>query len=342
MAATLSNTSDIGLALAVWLAHDEYSSGAEDHPGKDVISATALLKPTRQLILSNRADPKDRQVDVSDMIAPRLGHAIHDSIEHAWKSGYRQALTKLGYPGRMIDRIRINPAAYDPEVDTDIVPVFLEQRCFREIDIDGHPVIVSGKFDQVIDGEVNDTKTTSVYTWIKGSKTEDYALQGSIYRWISPDKVTSDVMRVQHVFTDWQRSMAKSSPDYPKSRVVEAKVQLLSIPETELWIRNRIRELVANQDLPEPEIVPCSEKDLWMSPPVFKYYADPRKAAEGGKSTKNFPNYPAAAHYCNQQGKGVVVTVPSEPKACLYCAGFDLCTQKDAFNLQIQKESADA
>ncbi len=342
MAATLSNTSGIGLALAVWLAHSDYSSGSDDHPGKDLISATSLLKPTRQLILANRADPKDRQLDVMDMIPSRLGHAIHDSVEHAWKRGYREALAALGYPAKMIDKVRINPQDHELAANPDSIPVFLEQRYFREIDVDGHPVIVSGKFDAIINGEVNDTKTTSVYTWIKGSKTEDYALQGSIYRWISPHKVTSDVMRIQHVFTDWQRSMAKASPDYPKSRVVETKVQLLPIQETELWIRNRIRELVANQHLPEPEIAPCTEKDLWMSPPVFKYYADPRKPAEGGKSTKNFPNYPAAAHYCNQQGKGVVVTVPSEPKACLYCAGFDLCTQKDAYNLQPQTEGTDA
>ena len=97
MAATLSNTNNIGLALAVWLAHDEYTSGSEEHPGKDVISATSLLKGTRQLILSNRVSPVDRQVDVSEMIALRLGHAIHDSVEHAWKSGYRRALTLLGY-----------------------------------------------------------------------------------------------------------------------------------------------------------------------------------------------------------------------------------------------------
>lgn len=340
MAATLSNTSDIGLALAVWLAHDEYDAGHSAYPGRDVISATALLKPTRQLILANRVSPADRQVDVSDLIASRLGHAIHDSIEHAWKSGYRPALAALGFPQKMIDAVRINPG--DGDVGEGVIPVYLEQRFFRDIDIDGNSVVVSGKFDQIINGELNDTKTTSVYTWIKGSKTEDYALQGSIYRWINPDKVTSDVMRIQHVFTDWQRAMAKPGSDYPASRVVEAKVRLLSLAETERWIRNKIRELVANQGLPEPEILPCSEKDLWMSPPVYKYYSDPRKAAEGGRATKNFPNCPAAAAYCNQQGKGIVVTVPSEPKACAYCAGFDLCTQKDGFTLSRQSESEDA
>jgi hypothetical protein len=86
-----TNTADIGLAMAVWLAHDEYSSGANEHEGQNVISATGLLKPIRQLVLSNRVPPSDRQVDVSDFIASRLGHAIHDSIEHAWKRSWPTA-----------------------------------------------------------------------------------------------------------------------------------------------------------------------------------------------------------------------------------------------------------
>jgi len=65
-----------------------------------------------------------------------------------------------------------------------------------------------------------------------------------------------------------------------------------------------------------------------MSEPLFKYYSDPAKAAEGGRSTKNFPNYMAAAAFRNKANKGVVVTVPGEAKACGYCAGAPLCTQR--------------
>lgn len=337
-----SNTAGIGLALAVWLAHDEYSNGAAEHPGKNIISATGLIKPVRQLILGNRVPASDRQVDVSDLISSRLGHAIHDSVETAWKNGYRQALALIGYPKKMIDLIRINPA--DDELFDGCIPVYLEQRFFRSIIVDGNEIVISGKFDQIIAGEVNDTKTTSAYTWINDSKTVDYQIQGSIYRWINPEKVTSDVMRIQHVFTDWQRALSKSNPNYPKSRLVEAKVELMSLQETETWIRNRIREIVLNQDKDEPDIVRCSDKDLWMSEPQFKYYSDPATAAKGGRSTKNFPNYPAAATYCNKAGKGVVVTVPSEPKACGYCAGFDLCTQKDEYeiNQKSKEEPEDA
>lgn len=322
----ITNTKGISLSMAVWLLHDEYVDGADEHPGKDVISATSLLKPTRQLVLTPRLPPSERQQDVSDFIASRFGHAVHDSVEHAWKNGYKKAMAKLGYPQKMIDKVRINPV--DTELEDGIIPVYLEQRYFRSIMVDGHEIIISGKFDQIINGQLNDTKTTSVYAYINRSKEEDYRIQMSIYRWINPEKVTDDFGLIQHVFTDWQRSQARMNPDYPQDKLVEFKVQLLSLQDTENWIRTKIREIIANQSLDEPSIIRCTDKELWKSDPVYKYYSDPNKAAQGGRATKNFPNYPAAAMHCNKMGKGVVVTVPGEVKACGYCPAAPICSQR--------------
>lgn len=327
---TLTNHNNVSLCMAVWLAHDEYTNGSEEHPGENVISATALLKPTRKMILENRVDPSTTPVDLVDLIPSRRGHAFHDSIENAWKTGYAEAMKKLGYPNKLIDRIRINPD--DADLSDDIIPVYLEQRHFRPIMVDGHRFIISGKFDQIIAGEVNDTKSTSVYTAMHGSKEEDYQIQGSIYRWINPKRVTSDIMRIQYVFTDWQRSQSRINKDYPPHPIQEFTVELMSERETESWIASKIREIISNQNLDEPNIIPCSDKDLWMSDPVYKYYSDPAKAAQGGRSTKNFPNYPAAAqHLAKMKGKGVIVEVKSEPKACAYCSGYTLCTQKNQY-----------
>lgn len=336
---SLTNTAGIGLSLAVWLAHEQYDSGASEHPGKDMISATGLLKPTRQMILANRVPPSDRQTDVSDLIASRFGTAIHDSVDHAWHTGYKDALSRLGHPQKMIDKIIINPSFDDLASMPGAIPVYLEQRFFRSIEVDGNEIVISGKFDQIINGELNDIKTTSAYTYTSGNKDDDYIIQGSIYRWINPTKVTSDLFRIQHIFTDWQRMQVKTTPGYPASRIVESTYQLLSESQTETWMRAKIREILANQHLDEDQIVRCSDKELWMSEPVFKYYADPAKAAEGGRSTKNFPNYPAAASFANKAGKGVVVTVQAEPKACKYCPAFEICTQKDEYPSNLSPET---
>lgn len=326
---SLTNHSDFGLVMAVWLAHDDYSNGKEEFPGENVISATALLKPIRRIILEPRLDPSDNIPDVADMISSRFGHAIHDSVEHAWKHGYDRALKRLGYPPGMIKKIKINP---DTVEDGD-VPVYLEQRGYREIKVQGTKVIISGKFDQVVNGELNDIKTTSAYTYVNGTKEEDYALQGSIYRWIFQDKITSDFIRIQHIFTDWQRMQAKTNPDYPQSRVVEKRIQLMSLEATERWITDRITQIMRNQGLEEYELPRCTDEELWKTDPVWKYYSDPVKAAEGGRATKNFPNRPAAYNYlATKQGKGVIIEVPGKVKACSYCPVFAICTQKDEYN----------
>ena len=321
---SLTNNTGLNLPFAVWLAADDYDFRSN---GAKAISATSLLKPVRQILLWERLTPENSQTpDVSDRIAARVGHAFHDSMEKAWVSNYRQALTALGYPTSVIDRVRINPTNEELRASNNIIPVYLEQRGSREIM--GYKI--SGKFDLVMEGELNDTKSTSVYTYIKGGKDEDYKLQGSIYRWIHQDKITSDHITINFIFTDWQRSMAKANDAYPQQRVLSHRVELMSLSQTEHWIRQRIKELEASADLPEDRIPLCSDKDLWRSEPVFKYYANPDKT--DGRATKNNETMAEALAYkASKGGKGVIIEHPGKVKACGYCPAFPICSQKDLY-----------
>lgn len=317
---TLTNITGISLPLAVWLAADDY----DFTPGTQrAISATALLKPVRQILLRERlTDEVAETPDVSDRIASRVGHAIHDSIEKAWLSSYATGMRSLGYPESLIKRVKINPA----KVEGDDIPVYAEQRGSREIM--GYKI--SGKFDLVVDGELNDTKTTSVYSWIKGDKDEAYQLQGSLYRWIHQDKITSDYIHINFVFTDWQKVMAKSDPSYPQQRLLTHRVALLSLKDTETWIINKLKSLEAAADLPEESLPYCSDSELWRTEPVWKYYADPTKTA--GRSTKNSATLQEAREYqASKGGKGIIIEQPGQVKACGYCPAFAICTQKDLY-----------
>lgn len=322
----MTNEAGLSLAMAVWLAHDEYTNGSEDYPGMDVISATSLLKPTRQIVLTNRLPEEERTEDVSQRIKSQLGHAIHNHIEGIWKHDYASAMERLGYPKKVIDAIVINP---DPDdVDEDCIPVYLEQRHARIIEVDGFEVVVTGKFDMVINGEMQDTKVTRTFTYTAGNKSDDYIKQGSIYRWLAPKIITGDEINIQHVFMDWMTNLSKTQKNYPPSQVLESKYQLLSEHDTEVFIRNKIRDIIQNAQLDEEDIVRCTDEELWKSEPQFKYYAKPETAQAGGRSTKNFDSYPAAAAHASKAGKGVVVTVPGEVKACPYCSGFAACSQR--------------
>ena len=66
-------------SLGVWLATETYSGKGCER----TISATELLKSTRQIVLSRRVDEAQATPNINSLIASRIGVAIHDAIERA-------------------------------------------------------------------------------------------------------------------------------------------------------------------------------------------------------------------------------------------------------------------
>lgn len=322
----LLNKLDISLPMAVWLAHDEYDNGGKKFPGQQVYSATGLIKPVKQLILANRVPEHLQQYDVQDLIASSLGTAVHDSVEKAWTAP-RKALRRLGYTDEQIDLIRINP---EPgQLQKGEVPVYLEQRCFKELD---PQTVISGKFDQVFNGTLHDLKTTSAWTWKYETKEEDYAFQGSVYRWLAPDKITGSKVHIQFLFTDWQKGLAERDPEYPQKRLERRAYDLLSPELIEDMIRNKVTNIRKYWNANEADMPRCTDKELWRSDPKYSYFSDPAKVnVEGAKPQKNFTNYASAALHQSTKGKGGIKTVPGKVKACSYCPAFPVCAQKDEY-----------
>lgn len=316
--AQFTNLHNIDISMAVWLVHDDY----DFLPRERAISATALLKPTRQIILSGRVTGETLE-DLSARISMRLGHAIHDSIEHAWKNGYKRNLSLLGLPDKVIDRFKINPKPED--VQPGDIPVYIEQRGYRKLG----DWTITGKLDMSVDGRLKDAKSTSVFSFIKGNKDENYRLQLSFYKWLHSDKITQEEGDIQFVFTDWQKSMENTIPGYPPIRIVNHTVSLYSEEETETLIASKLEDLVRYQDASQDALPRCTDEELWRSEPVYKYYSDPTKT--DGRATKNFDSLIEANNHLTEKGKGIVKTVPGQVKACLYCRAFEICEQRKEF-----------
>lgn len=312
-----TNQSNIPLSLAVFLAKDNY-----DHE-ENTVSATKFTKSVRQLVLADRVPEELQITDISSMLASRTGSAIHDGIEHAWLSNPEATLKLLGYPDRMISRIKINP---DPDTVTeDDLPVYLEQRAYREIE----GITISGKFDMVIEDRVEDFKNTGTFAYTSTNKDRDYKIQGSIYRWLNPKIIKDDHLAIQFLFKDWAGFRAKADPNYPQSPIATKLIPLMSIPETEAFLRQKINDVARYKDSPEKDIPLCSDSDLWRTEPAFKYYS----RAENKRATKNFGSDKQAAYQylAEKNGKGVIKEVPGEVKACGYCPAYTECTQKDIY-----------
>ena len=321
---SITKLGDISLALAVWLVHDDYDYINEPN----YISATSLMKPIRHVVLPGRIPMEKRTPpDVEDFISRALGHSVHDSVEKAWKKGYKKNLAKLGYPESVINTVLINPTEEQLLIAPDCIPVYLEQRAIREF----RGFKIGGKFDIVADGIVQDYKTTSSYTWLYGTRDDEHALQGSLYKWLNPTKITENFIRINYAFTDWQRMSAKSNPAYPQRRVLHKDIPLWSTEKTEEWISNKLDEIMKWKQEPDEKLIPeCTDEELWRSDPQFKYYSDPNKT--DGRATRRFDTlFDARAFMAEKGGKGVVKTIPGVPKRCDYCEAFEACSQKDRY-----------
>lgn len=329
----ITNKNDISLLLAVWLLADFYDYEAGKGSDKPYLSATTLMRPTKQIILGQRIPIEDRRdEDVEDYIARALGHTIHDGIEQAWVKQGKRNLTKLGFPANMVENLKINPTDEEVRADPNIIPVYLEQRLYREID--GY--VIGGKFDAIVDGRIEDAKSTSVWAYIFGSRDDEHTLQLSLYKWLDAGqelpKIHEDYGRINYVFTDWQKAEARRQPDrYPQRRTHHKDLILEEPDKTELWVRQKLADLKKYLNKSESEIPKCTPEELWQGDTEYKYYKDPAKAnTPGARSTKNFGTDLAAANrfMVEQGGVGIVKAFPGIPKRCPYCPGFDICNQR--------------
>ena len=323
----LTNNAGIPLSMAVWLAEDTY----QKHPNPNAISVTGLLKSTRSIILGKRANAgaslEDIEGDIQDKIASKFGTALHDSITSAWVNNFRSSMLKLGYPQSAIDSIAVNPTDQFMLDNPDMIAVYLENRSEREVA--GH--IVTGEYDFIADGAIEDFKSTGTYSFTSRTNDEKYILQMSIYRWLNPEKVTRDDASIGFIFTDWSKLSSIKSADYPQSRVLGYPLELMSLIETDAWIKAKISDISLCDVLDEKELPPCTPEDLWQKPSDFKYYKNPAKAEEkGARSTKNFTTMVEAQKRMADDGYvGVVKEVKGKAIFCKFCPGFAACTQKD-------------
>lgn len=314
-----TNPYGISLPLAVWLMHDDYDY--DDRP--NVISATSLLKPTRALVLSYQNKGLDKTVDIMSLVPSRMGSAIHAIAEQAWTSdkNIKNALTSLGM-SKIAGQFIVNPSnALLKDMQESSIPVYVEQRHETEVG----DYIISGKYDLVVDGTLSDYKSTSVWTYVFDSNALKYTQQGSIYKWLAPDRITDNKIDIQFIFTDWSSSQAVRDPKYPQTRVMTKSYPLWPVEQTDKYIKDKLESITSLLDKPQEELPQCTSEELWESKTKYKYYKNPAKTA---RATRNFDSMEEAnSRLLDDGGVGTVITVRGEVKACRYCEVSDICKQ---------------
>lgn len=322
-----SNNGNVPLALALWLANDTYSGG--NNMSAKRISVTSLLKPIKQLILSMHAP--EMETDVLSFFASRNGTAVHDAVEATLKSGdFKRAALKLGYEQSDVDRMLVNPTPEELAAHTNPYPIYSEIR--GDKDIMGWTV--TGEFDLIINGQLEDIKNTKTYAYTKKTNDDKYIDQGSMYRWLFPQYVTKPDMAINFLFSDWTQVKAGIDPNYPPFPIAQRKFPLKSIQQTEIEIINKLTEIDSFLNVPlndlEDLLPPCNDEELWRSESEFKYYSKP----DAVRATKaGFTSFSEAMTYMHNEknGIGVVKEIKGEVKACNWCKAFPVCKQKNNY-----------
>ena len=272
----------------------------------------------RSIVLSMQNQDLEKEVDLSDLIPSVFGSAVHAFAENGWNksSTISRAMEAMGIPIEVQQNVVVNPET----VHQGQIPIYIEKRSSR--DLNGWTI--RGKLDGCIDGKLFDYKITSVWGHIFDSNSEDYSIQGSIYRWLNPTIVKADNVSIEKVFSDWQASKAKYDKNYPKLRVLSKDYPIRPLQWTKEWIANRLNLIDTNIDSPQSELPRCTDDELWASDDIWKYY----KKIGAKKATKNFKSSQEANDRLMADGNtGEVVHFPGEVKRCTYCNVIEICEQ---------------
>lgn len=296
------NRADIPLPLAAWLAHDSY-----DHVKvPNYFSATTLIQPIGLTILERRAFRAGLipEADLSDRVVTHTGTAVHDSIEAFWRDPVRRekGMLALGVPPEYIAALQIDPTTPPP---LNVPSMYMEQRSIT--DFMGYKI--GGKYDTVFCRQLMDYKLTSVFNYSSHSRDLIYQMQGSIYKWQSPDIILEPTMKILFLFKDWRESDMKDG--YPVAPAAYKEFTLLSSEEVEAFLASKLASWEQYRDAPLADIPPPNFDTLLRSKTTYKYFADPSKTF--GRSTKNFDSLAEATAHCAAAKKGIVL--PDTPES---------------------------
>jgi hypothetical protein len=218
--------------LPEWLVNVIEWSNNEYSPGSSDYTTTSLLKPPRIYALE-KLHADEVETDVSDYLASFFGSSIHTAIE-----------TPLADNERYI----------------------VEERFYREIEVDGRVFKIGGKID-LYDKEtktLSDHKYTSVAKLTMGSK-DEYEAQLAINAWLLKGAGIEVENRKINLFVkDWRKAESrKGNFGYPKVPFVELEFPAWPDENVENFIRLSIHE---KESALRGFHVHCDEEDRWSRP----------------------------------------------------------------------------
>jgi hypothetical protein len=267
--------------------------GKYDRGNADISVTTLIDSPRVNILKQQRRD--EIETDVSDMIWPLFGTAVHHMLESSTPKGN----------------------------------VTMEERLF--VDINGW--IVSGQIDhqEEVGGfiHISDYKVTSVWSVIYGKA--DWANQLNCYAHMVRLAKGADVrsIRIVAILRDWQRREAQFKPDYPQAPVAVVDIPLWDAAKAQAYMEERVH-LHQNAQMmwdAQEAVVECTDEERWTKPDTWAVMK-----AGGKRATKVFDNQDDATKWVVEQaptrgGYSVVRRDGGRTRCEQYCSVSEFCTQ---------------
>lgn len=278
----IANVHNVPQPLVTLASKEYYSKGKSDY------SVTELLSPPRVQRL--RAQNSNLMVqDVSEMLWPLLGSALHVVMERGETEGWTS-----------------------------------EERLFAQVD----GVVISGAIDlqeETPEGiGIVDYKFTSA--WAVMNDKIEWEQQLNVYKWLVERVKKKPVksLRICALIRDFSRHDT-GREGYPQSPIHMVNIPMWDAVKAEAYVRERL-EMHRNSKLSADfgEVLPeCSPEERWMSETTYAVKREGRKTA-----IRVFKTIEEANELAEKE-KGYVETRLGEPKRCTgnYCGVAEWCDQ---------------
>jgi hypothetical protein len=212
------------------------------HNAEKSLSATTLLKGTKEIILTDRHFD-EIEIDASEQVWAVFGTAVHSVLEHQEDEAFKEE-------------------SFSVDV--------LDYKVTGKVD----------RYDMAHE-TIEDWKTASVWKVIFHDF-EDWKRQGLIYTWLLRQSgLNVRHIRFIALLKDHSKSEARKKADYPQSPVYVYEFDPTEdeLTSVEAEIKQKVFEVSSNAEKKDDEIPECSPYERWASPCKWAVMKEGRKTA---------------------------------------------------------------
>ena len=212
------------------------------HNADKCLSATTLLKGTKEIILTDRHFD-EIEVDAADEVWAVFGTAVHAILEHQEDEAFKEESFSVGvFDYKVTGKVD----RYDMKNET-----------------------------------IEDWKTASVWK-VLYKDFDDWKKQGLIYAYLLRQSgLNVRHIRFIALLKDHSKTEAKRRADYPQSPVYIYEFDVLpdELTGIEALIKAKVLEVSCNADKADDEIAGCTPSERWSTDPKFAVMKEGRKTA---------------------------------------------------------------